>query len=1096
MKKPKNGFMSVYRVSVSILTFIITFTLFNTQTVSGQGPLLRFPDIHDNNVVFVYGEDIWIASEKGGVATRLTIHDGEERHPKFSPDGSSIAFTGYYDGNPDVYVMNVYGGEITRVTFHPYTDEVIGWHPVKNKIIFKSFRHSYNRFFRLFMISPDGTGLEEIILNEAAQGSFSPDGKKIAYNHVSRENRTWKRYVGGTAQEVYLYDFETNTRKNLTNYKGTDRIPMWIGDKIYFSSDRDRVLNIYSCDPESGKIEQITRHTEYDIRRPSMGGDKIVYELGGKLMVLDVTTKETKQIQVKILTDAPEVRPYLKKVDGYISGVDCSPSGERALIVARGEVFTVPAKKGPTRNLTQSSGARDKDAAWSPDGKYIAYLSDKSGEYEICLIDPFGKKDAIQLTNHKDGYRHTLRWSPNSKMIAFTDHTLTCYILNIETKKITTVDKAQFENIDVSLYNKPINDFKWSPDSRYITYSLMNKDLVYQVYIYSLDNNKVHCVSNGLYNDFNPVFSTDGNYLFFISNRRFSPTFCDFEWEMVYKNTSGIYYLTLRKDIETLLPYYCDEATVEGLDKKEGKSEKPSGEHIDFDGISGRVEALPLASGNYRNLAINDSKIYYQNKEDGDFNKFEFRAVGPMTLYSYCLKGKNESTVIENISNYKLSSDGSKIVYSKGDGVGIICSGSTDSEGGGIRLSGLKMWFNPKEEWKQIFNEAWRFERDYYYDPNMHGIDWDAMKIKYGKLIEFASCRQDVVFIIGELIGELNTSHTYVYGGDKKRTNSHNVNVGMLGADYMVDTKANRYQFKKIYRVPDWTDGIYSPLNKPGMNVKEGEYLLQVNGIDIFADKNIYSYFQDLGGKQVTLLINDKPTKEGAREIVVKPLGGEQTLRYQSWQEHNHKVVAEASDGQIGYLYFPDTYTGTAKEFPKFFYSQTNKQGLIIDGRFNGGGLDPSIFLQRLRKGPHSYWTRRHSHDQTSPAYAITAHMACLTNRQAGSGGDELPFEFQQFNMGPVIGTRTWGGLVGVSMFIEMIDGGGLTAPDYRIYMEDGRWVVENEGVQPDIVIDLHPAEMAKGYDAQLMKAVELLLKQIKENPYTWPQHDAIPVDN
>ncbi len=1062
--------------------------------LSAQGPLLRFPDIHGDLVVFVHGEDIWSVPSEGGVATRLTIHDGEERFPRFSPDGNLIAFTGYYDGNPDVYVMNKYGGEITRVTYHPGYDEVIGWHPGKNKIIFSASRSDYPGYSELFLISPDGTGLEKLILHEAARGSFSPDGTMIAYNKVSRENRTWKRYKGGTAQDVYVYNLVTDEERNISNFDGTDRMPMWINNKIYFTSDRDGLLNIFSADPISGNIKKITNHQDYDVRRPDFGGEKIIYELGGELMVLDISTETTRKLNVEIKTDMPEARPYLKEVKEDITGFDSSPAGNRLVIEARGELFSVPGKNGPTRNLTNSSGARDKNPAWSPDGKYIAYISDESGEYNVYIIDQMGEKDAIKLTDFKNGYRHTLRWSPDSKKIAFTDQTLSLNILDVESKKLKTIDKAYFENIDVSIDVKPIYDFNWSPDGRYIAYSKMDEDLVNKVYIYSFPDETIHLVST-IFNDFHPVFSRDGHYLFFISNRRFSPTLCDFEWEMVYKKTSGIYCLTLQKDGEPFIKLISDEVSLE---EEKGAEPKESEERIvtiDWNGLSERIEALPLERGNYRYLAVNDHALFYLNKDEGDFNRFEYRVPRSMDLYSFCFDTQKENKVLEGINAYKLSFDGNKIVYKKGNNVGIINSKEVDSKGDNLNLADLKMWYDPQAEWKQIFNEAWRLERDYFYEPGMHGLDWDQMMEKYGKMMEKASCRQDVQFIIGELIGELNTSHTYIFGGDRKRK-ADRINVGLLGATYSADQNNNRYQFEKIYQTADWSRDIYPPLTKPGIDVNEGDYLLKVNDKEVSTDKNIYSYFLDLADKQITITVNDKPSLDGAKEYVVKALADESILRYQNWVETNRKTVEEASDGQIGYLHFPDTYLGSATEFGKYFYSQTRKKGLIIDGRFNGGGLDPVIFFNRLNQAPHSYWTRRYSHDQTSPVYGVNAHMVCLTNRQAGSGGDEFPQEFQQFNMGPVIGTRTWGGLVGVSMFIPLIDGGGLTAPDYRIYDVDGSWIVENEGVTPDIIVELTPKEVAAGYDAQLMKGVEVLIKKIKEDPRPWPQHEPFPENN
>ncbi len=1058
------------------------------------GVLLRFPDVHDDLVVFVYGEDIWSVPVDGGTATRLTIHDGEERYPKFSPDGRLIAFTGQYDGNADVYVMNRYGGEITRVTFHPGTDEVVGWHPTQGKIIFSSTRHSFNRFSRLFLISPDGTGLEELVLYEAARGSFSPDGTKIAYNRVAREHRTWKRYRGGLAQEIYLYDFATQEDTNLTQYPGTDRAPMWIGDLICFSSDRDGVLNLYASNTATGEIEQLTHHTDFDIRRPSQGGERIVYELGGNIRLLDVRSRQNRLIPIEVQTGLPETRPRWKQVDGYVTGFDVSPTGQRALVVARGEVFTIPKEEGPSRNLTRSSGARDKDAAWSPDGKTIAYLSDSTGEYEIYLVDPQGRTEAVRFTQHEGGYRHTLRWSPDSQKIAFTDQTLRCYYLDVKSKKIAEVDRAEFENVDVSLDLKPIHDFVWSPDSRYLAYSKLDSDLVTKVYIYALETGEVHCASQGIFNDFGPEFSRDGRFLFFVSNRRFDPTFCDFEWELVYKDAAGIYAVALQKDGGPLLPFRSDEEPEGDTEKDSGGPETGAPITIDFEGLAERIEALPLPPGNYRALKAEKDALFYLNGEDGDYNRFEYRGPGSQDLFVFSFADRAPHTIIAGVSGFKLSADGSTLIYRQGRSLGLIPSSARDSKGSPLTLSGLNMWFEPLEEWAQIFHEAWRMERDMYYEPDMHGVDWEAMREKYGSLLPFASCRQDLRFLIGELIGELNTSHTYISGGDLLRR-ADRVNVGMLGADWEIDAGARKYRFAKIYRVADYSRGVYPPLARPGMNLEEGDYLLAVNGEQVTADRNIYAHFQGLAGHQVTLLVNGTPSSSGAREIVVQPLGGESTLRYLDWVEHNRLEVGKASNGQIGYIHLPDTYLGSSLEFPKYFYAQMRKKGLIIDGRFNGGGLDPDIFLRRLDKPLHAFWTRRYSADQTIPDFVTTAHMVCLTNRQAGSGGDMLPMEFKKRGLGPVIGTRSWGGLVGVSTPIPLIDGGSLTAPDYRIYDVDGTWIVENEGVQPDLVVDLHPADVARGHDAQLVKAIEVLMEKIEANPRPWPQHGPYPKD-
>ena len=1066
--------------------------------------LMRFPDVHGDKVVFVAGEDIWIAPVPGGVATRLTVHDGEETFPRFSNDGTTIAFTGEYDGNADVYVMDTYGGNIRRVTYHPGFDAVIGWDPVKNKIMFTSTRNSFGGFTRLFLIDPDGTGLEEIPLPEVAQACFSSDGKRIAFAKVSVDGRTWKRYRGGLAPDIFIYDFATKKETNISNSDAIDSNPMWIGDKVYFVSDRDRVLNVWAYDAKTEKLEQITKHTakEYDVRRPSMGGANIVYELGGDLYLLDTATRESKRIPVEVRADTPELRPYLKSVDGFVTQALPSPDGKTALLVARGEIFTVPRKEGITRNLTGTSSSREKDAAWSPDGATIAYFSDSDGEYNLYTVDAAGATAPKKLTDFRDGYRHALRWSPDGERIAFTDQTLTLYFIDVATKRIVKVDKAEYENVDIAMDLKDIYDYSWSSDSRFIVYSKMDESLVNKIYIYALETNQTRCASGGEFNDFHPVFSKDGERLFFISNRRFDPVFCDFEWEMVYKKLAGIYSFTLRKDGAPLFPVLPAKEEAKAEAKEDAKSaakddkDKPKEKlvTIDFEGLDQRVETFPLPRGNYRFLAANEQSLFYLNKDEGDFNRFEFREAGPRDLYAFSFTDKKESKVIPSIDAYELSADGLTIVYRRTGETGMIDASAKDSMGEAISLADVKIHLIPLDEWRQIFNESWRMERDWYYEPAMHGLDWPAMKVKYGLMLERATCRQDVQYVIGELIGELNTSHTYVFGGDIQRA-AEPVGVGLLGADYEIDRANNLYRFKKIYGDVEWNGDERPPLVGAGIRIDQGNYLLKVNGRDVSASRSVYAYFIDLAGKAVELTVNDKPTAQGARTVTVKPVGSEYTLRYLDWVEGNKHFVEKESGSEIGYIHLPDTYTGSTAFFPRYFYSQTTRKGIIVDGRFNGGGLDPDIFLQRLAKRPLLYWTRRNSHDYISPWFGTDAHLVCLTNRQAGSGGDMLPYLFRAKGMGPIIGTRSWGGLVGVSMWIGMVDGGGLSAPDYRVYNPQGKWVVENEGVAPDIAIDLDPADFGTGRDAQLMKALEALKAKIKQEPRPWPKHEAFPVD-
>lgn len=1057
-----------------------------------EKPIMRYPDVHDTLAAFTYGDDIWTVSTRGRVARRITSGDGFELFPKFSPDGSMIAFTGEYDGNRDVYVMNIYGGDIKRLTYHPESDHVIGWHPIKNKIIFRSTRKGGYEVERLYMISPDGTGFEAIPIHEIYFGTFSADGSKIAYTKTGLDEATWKRYFGGTAENLYEYDLVTKQWNRLTDYKGTDRFPMWHGDKIYFSSDRSYYLNIYSYDIKTGDITQVTDHVDFDIREPSMSGNQIIYQLGGSLWLLNVNTGKTTQIPISIKTDLPDRRPRFEDVKKFITGIDCSPGGKRAAIVARGDIYTVPEENGPTRNLTQSSGSRERDAIWSPDGKWIAYLSDDGGEWQIHVIDPLGEKPSLTLTSYDLGYRHSLQWSPDSKKIAFADQTLTLYYIDVNTKKITKVDKADYESMDVSYDVKEISDYCWSPDSRFIAYSKMNSDLMYQIYIYSLETGEIHSASNGFFHDYSPVFTKDGQHLLFASSRLFDPTFGDFEWQMVYKNMTGIFSLALQKNGESIMPFRSDEAG-DTAKKESPKTSAINPIKIDFDGIAERIEMLPLEKGNYRELQVNDDKLFYLNTDSGDFNFFlELREIGPRTLYTYSLDEREQEEVIDDITEYRLSADGSKIVFRKDNDVGIIDASATNSPGKNLDLSDLTMHLDPVAEWYEIYDDAWRMERDFYYDPQMRGLDWPAIGDKYRKLIEYASNRRDITFLIGELIAELSTSHTYVYRGESYR-HAKSISVGMLGADYEVDTLNNLYRIKHIYSTPNWTHDVVAPLMAVGVNAAVGDYILEVDGARITADSSIYSYFQNLADKQVTLLINSRPDITGAREVIVKPISDEYRLRYYNWVEHNRVVTDSISGGLVGYLHFPDTYTSSAQIFPQLYYPQTQKKGLVIDARDNGGGLDPDIFLDRLNKKILEYWTRRHSHDQTTPAVVTNAHMVCITNHRAGSGGDQFPLDFRNLGMGPVIGTRTWGGLVGISAFYELVDGGDVTIPDYRVYNTEGQWIVENIGVEPDIIIELNPAEMERGYDAQLHRAVEMLLQKIKEEPRPWPQHEPFP---
>lgn len=1091
------------------LVLVLVLAVFSLPTFSdpsapSPGALLRFPTLHGETVVFSSGGDLWSAPLAGGPAHRLTVDPGEERNPRFSPDGRWIAFSASIDGNRDVYVMNPDGGQIQRVTYHPAADEVLGWHPTRNLILFRSAREGYPRMSRLFLISPQGTDLEELPFPNAEWGSFSPDGQKMVYTLTDGSDRTWKHYRGGQAPDLFLYDFTTKTNTSLTDFPGTDALPLWVGSSILFLSDRNGRLDLYSIDPTGGEPKRLTQFADFDIRHPATDGRRVIFENGGNLWLLDPAAGPARPLAIEVRSDAPDRRPYLREVKEEITDFAPGPTGARALAVARGGLFSLPKEGDGTRTLIYESGARVRAARWSPDGRQVAFLWDKSGEWEIWLQDPAGEKPPRQLTHLGPGYRHGLLWSPDGKKIAFADELLQLLYVDVDTEKVVIVDKAAVEPMDIGLDEKPIADAAWSPDSRYLAYSKLDPNQVFQLFIYPLELAHPQKVSDGRFNDFQPVFTPDGEHLLFISNRHFSPTFCDLDWEIVYKKVAGVYALTLRRDGPPLLP---PKGAEEGTVKPEpatsapatGGAKTPSPRHsknirVDFDGLAGRIEGLPLEAGNYRRPAVNENRLFLLDADAGDFNRVDLRDRPERKLIAFAFKERELQTVADGLTGYQLSADGEQLLLFKDKKLSFLpAAAGPESRPTPLALADLRLLIDPPAEWRQIFEECWRLERDFFYDSAMVGLDWKAIGDRYRKLLPLAADRVDLEWLLGELIGELGTSHTYVTGG-ARRHKAEPVSVGFLGADFDLDPAARRFKIRRILRQPDYTKKVFPPLARPGLEIQEGDYLLRVNGREVVADREIYAYFQDLGGREATLTVGPKPNGEGAHRIAVKLLENENALRYRDWVEQNRLFVERASQGRIGYFHLPDTFEGMAREFPEGYYTQTQKEGLIVDGRFNGGGLDPDVVIQKLARTPVLNWTRRHSKDYTTPLWSSRAHMALLTNRFAGSGGDMLPFLFREAGLGPVIGTRTWGGLVGISMFVDTIDGGGITAPDYRVYNNQSQWVVENEGVKPDVDIDADPASFAAGKDVQLDEAVQYLLLMLETQPRsTPPARPAIP---
>jgi len=1089
-----------------LTSLLIGLSLAATAAISTAQPMhspdalmLRYPDVSRDKIVFAYGGDLWTVPKEGGLARRLSSPKGYELYPKFSPDGKWIAFSGNYDGNTDIYVMPAEGGVPRRLTHSPYWDRMVEWYPSGQDLLFNSAMTSFpTKFLRIYKESIEGGMPEPLPLSYGALASFSPDGKRIAFQLGSREQRTWKRYRGGTASDIWIYDFDKDQVEKITDFEGTDAFPMWHGSTIYFLSDRGEPvkLNIWAHDVATGKTRQVTRFVEYDVKWPSGGPEDIVFENGGKLYVLDFKTETAHQISVQIPADLPKVRPQLKNASKNIESFSLSPSGKRALFGARGEVFTVPEKHGSVRDLTNTSGVAERYPAWSPDGKYVAYFSDKSGEYELYVRPSDGKGEEKRITTDGHTFRYVPVWSPDSKRIAFSDNLGNLFYVDVDKGKPRKVDKDDWSEI---------RQYSWSPDSRWLTYSKNMSNIMQAVMIYDTEKDKVHQVTSSYYENSNPVFGPEGKYLFFSSNRTFKPVYGDMDRTWIYPNSTNLCVATLRTDLESPLAPRSDEEEVKkeegkedeenGKDKKKEKESKKESEKeeesvepvkIDFENFERRVELLPVDPGNFGLItAVKGKLVYQRNPAAGAAEPGSPSG----TLMFYDLEEREENTIISGIDAYDVSADGKKVIYRSKSTYGIIDLAKGKSVGDGkIATEKMLAWIDPQEEWKQIYTDAWRIERDYFYDPNMHGVDWEAIRKRYAALLPYVATRSDLNYVIGEMIAELNSSHSYVFGGDLERPKQ--VPVGLLGCDFELDRKNNAYRIGKIYRGADWDVSVRSPLLRPGISVKEGDYLLAVNGRPLDTAKDPWAAFQGLEGELVTLTLNSSPSMESARDVVVKPISArtESRLRDLTWIEENRKKVEKETKGRVGYVYVPDTGVNGQNELVRQFTPQRNLDGLIIDERFNAGGQIPDRFIELLDRKRLNYWARRGFKDMPSPAVTNDGPKVMLINQWAGSGGDLFPYYFREKKLGPLVGMRTWGGLIGISGNPRLIDGGFVSAPTFAFWNLKGQWEVEGHGVDPDYEVENLPNELAKGHDAQLEKAIELVKKALEENPPVVPK--------
>lgn len=1074
---------------------LLTLPAFSRET-----RLLRQPTISKNSVAFVYANDIWVVSRSGGIARRITTHIGTEAGPKFSPDGKYIAFTGQYDGNTDVYIVPTNGGEPKRLTYHPYPDTVRGWTPDGKHVLFASGRNTAPRpFSRLWKAPKNGEMPEPLPMPMANKGVYSPDGKRMAYVRVPEAFATWRHYRGGRTTAVWLIDLSDYSVKKVPRDNSNDTDPMWIKDTVYFISDRNHTMNLFSYQSTSKKVKQLTFHKDFDIKSASACDDAIAYEQAGYLHIFDPQSQKSNQIHVEIMADFPGRRTHFANVSRLIRSGDISPTGVRAVFEVRGDIFTVPAKKGDYRNLTSSPGANDRFPTWSPDGKKIAWFSDKSGEYQLMLIDQKSIEPVRNIALENPSFYYAPVWSPDSKKIAFADKRLNLWFIDVESGKATKIDKDTYDHPLRSLAHV------WSPDSNWITYSKRLDNHMHAIFVYSLKEGKSYQLTYGLSDAISPAFDKGGKYLYFLASTDYALNTGWLDMSSYERPvTRGIYLVVLNaKDPSPLLPESDEEEvkkeeekakekkTEEKIEKKakEKPEEKPKAKdkapkvHIDIKNIDQRILALDIPLRNYSQLKAAAEGVFFYAESIP--NKPGFN------LHRYDLKKKKSTPFMSGIFGYSISANGKKLLYAARNIFGIVdTSGKAKTGDGKLKTSDLQMKVNPIAEWNQIYREGWRINRDFLYDANLHGADWDAIYKKYKPFLAHVAHRSDLSYILANLIGELTIGHSWAGGGALPKVET--VPVGLLGADYEVSN--GYYKFAKIYSGENWNPGLRAPLTAPGLNVSEGEYLLEVNGVELKAPTNLYSLFEGTAGKQISLRINSKPFRDGSRLITVVPSRSETGLRTRAWIEGNRRKVDKMSKGRLAYVYLPNTSRSGYINFNRYYFTQQDKEGAIIDERFNGGGSAADYFVDMMARPLVNYFATRDGKEFTTPMAQIFGPKVMIINEFAGSGGDLLPYIFRFRKVGPLIGKRTWGGLVGHHGGVGLIDGGFISSPNLAFYSIEGVWDIENVGVPPDIEVEMTPALVIKGQDPQLERAVKETLKLLEKKPVKHTPRPA-PID-
>ncbi len=1090
--------------------------------VAAQTRLLRFPDIHGDEVVFTYAGDLWRASADGGTAIRLTAAPGQELFAKFSPDGQWIAFTGQYDGDEQVYVMPAGGGVPKQLTYYPangplpprwgYDNQVYGWTADGKGILFRSGRDSWDLATQHLYTVPAAGGLPvQLPMPRAGAGAFSPNGRQVLYSPLFRDFRAWKRYSGGWAEDLWVFDLASHDAKNITNDPRTDRDPMWIGGRIYFDSDRTGTLNLYSVDPGGSDLKQLTHGTTWDVRWPSADADgRIVYELAGELHVFDTKGAQDRKLDITVPDDGLAARPRHENVARWMEEFSLSPKGERALFVARGDVFTAPIEDGPTRNLTHTSNAHDKGAAWSPDGRKILFISDMSGEEELYLIDQDGSGKPERLTTDGDVMRNTPQWAPDGKHISFSDARGRLWVLDPASRRSTLVARDT---------GGTMFDQNWSADGRWLAFSMGDAAGFRSLYIWGLDDAAPHRVTDGMTNAFEPVFGPDGDYLFFFSDREYAPQISSAEWDFATTRTTGIYALALRKDVPPPFPPKSDEVEIDSASAagkaggakgakdggakgakdggaKDGAKEPAAGKgaaspvRIDFDGLAARVERVPVEADNYRGLLAVKGKLVYSR--GGPFVYGRDSGQEP-ALILFDMKERKPTTLAEGIGGYALSADGSKILVREGRSFNLYSIAGGASSKKTVSTAGLDADIVPKQEWNEIYDEVWRRFRDFFYVSNMNGYDWKALREQYRPLLQYVGDRSDLDYVLNEMIAELSNSHTYISGGDHRLPDR--ARVALPGARFALDAASGRYRIASIMTGDNAEPEYRAPLTEIGVDARVGDYVLEIDGEELKAPDNPYRLLRNRADHPVALTLNDRPNMEGARTVAFKPITSEEKLVYYGWVAKNRERVEKMTNGRVAYMHLPDMGADGIYEFVKWYYPQIRKEGMIVDVRGNGGGNISSMVIQRLSETLlASGYSRNSDFPDTYPRGPIFhGALVALLNETSASDGDIFPAMFKQAKLGPLIGKRSWGGVTGITSHGPLIDGGGVNVPEFGFIGVDGSWIIEGHGVDPDIVVENDPKSVIDGDDPQLERAVQEVLKEMQQNPQHLPARPAPP---